>query len=115
VPAFALTLVAGFCAAYLVGMLCTRYRDMILFTSTAMQLLFYITPVLWKRDFLPAEFAWITHLNPFAAYLAILRDPLLGHPVALASWAYAALLCAGLVLATLLAAGSVRRRLIYWV
>jgi ABC-type polysaccharide/polyol phosphate export permease len=115
IPAFALTLVSGFCVIYLTGMLCTRYRDMILFTATAMQLLFYITPVLWKRDFLPPEFAWITHANPFAVYLSILRDPLLGHAVPMETWAFAAMLCAALLLVTLLAAGKVRRRLIYWV
>ena len=114
VPALALTLVSGFCVAYLVGMLCTRYRDMILFTATAMQLLFYVTPVLWKRDFLPAEFAWVSHVNPFAAYLAILRDPLLGHAVSGEAWFYAAVLATALLILTLWSAGKVRRRLIYW-
>ena len=114
-PAFALTLLSGFCVAYLAGMLCARYRDMILFTATAMQLMFYITPVLWRRDFLPPRFAWIDHANPFAAYLAILRDPLLGSAAGGAAWVYATLLCVLLVLATLLTAGRVRRGLIYWI
>jgi lipopolysaccharide transport system permease protein len=114
-PAFALTLVAGFCAAYLAGMLCTRYRDMIQLTATLMQLLFYITPVLWKRDFLPAQFGWIAHYNPFALYLGLLRDPLLGHAVSVQSWAWALGLAAALLLVTLYATGRVGRRLIYWV
>jgi lipopolysaccharide transport system permease protein len=113
-PAFALTLVSGFCVAYLAGMLCTRYRDMILLTATTIQLLFYITPVLWKRDFLPAQFGWIAHYNPFALYLGLLRDPLLGHAVAGRAWAGALALTAALLLATLYVAGRVRRRLIYW-
>lgn len=114
-PAFALTLVSGFCAAYLVGMLCTRYRDMILLTATAMQLLFYITPVLWKHDFLPAQFSWIARFNPFALYLGLLRDPLLGHAVPAQAWAWALGLTAVLLLVTLYAAGRVRRHLVYWV
>ncbi|HEY4374140.1 MAG TPA: ABC transporter permease [Burkholderiales bacterium] len=113
-PGFALALVAGFCVSYLAGMLCARYRDMILFTSTLMQLMFYVTPVLWKRDFLPPRFEWIAHANPFAAFLAIMRDPLLGLAPEPAAWAYALACAAGLVLVTLLVAGAVRRRLIYW-
>lgn len=115
IPAFALTLVSAFCAVYLTGMLCTRYRDMILFTATAMQLLFYITPVLWRHDFLPARFVVLVNANPFAAYLTILRDPLLGREVPGKIWMIAALIAACLLLATLLAAGKVRRRLVYWI
>jgi len=115
IPAFALALVAGFCAAYLLGMLCTRYRDMILFTATAMQLLFYITPVLWKRDFLPEGFDWITQVNPLATFLSILREPLLGRAPALEAWGLSALCTALLLLVTLYAAGRVRRRLVYWI
>jgi len=113
-PAFALTLAAGFCVSYLTAMLCARYRDVILLASTVMQLLFYITPVLWRADFLPPEYAWITVANPFAAFLAILRDPLLGQDTAAQTWAYAALLTGALLLFTLAAAGTVRRRIIYW-
>ena len=115
VPAFALTLVAGFCVIYLTGMLCTRYRDMILLSATLMQLLFYITPVLWKREFLPPAYTWLTQANPFAAFLTILRDPLLGVPPSPAAWAYALALGAALALLMLAAAGTVRRRLIYWI
>ena len=114
-PAFGLILVAGFCAAYLAGMLCTRYRDMIQLTATLTQLLLYITPVLWKRDFLPEQFAWIAHANPFALYLGLLREPLLGHAVPARDWGWALALAAALLLATLYAAGRVRRRLIYWI
>lgn len=113
-PAFALTLVAGFCVAYLAGMLCARYRDMIQLTATLMQLMFYITPVLWRRDFLPPEFEWIARANPFAAFLAIMRDPLLGFTPQPAAWAYALACTVALALLTLFAAGAVRRRLIYW-
>jgi len=115
VPAFALTLVAGFCVSYLTAMLCARYRDVILLATTLMQLMFYVTPVLWRADFLPAQYRWIIEVNPFTAFLSILRDPLLGHPTTAHAWWYALAATAVLVLATLIAAGTVRRRLIYWI
>ena len=114
-PALALTLLAGFCVAYLLGMLCARYRDMILFSAMAMQLLFYVTPVLWRHDFLPPDIALLVNANPFAAFLTILRDPLLGRAVPNKIWMIAVLLTGASALATLLAAGAVRRRLVYWV
>lgn len=115
IPAFALTLVAGFCVAYLAAMLCARYRDVILLATTVMQLMFYVTPVLWRADFLPAQYAWIIQANPFTAFLSILRDPLLGQPSAPQAWWYALAASGALLLATLIAAGTVRRRLIYWI
>jgi lipopolysaccharide transport system permease protein len=115
VPAFALTLVAGFCVAYLTAMLCARYRDVILLASTVMQLMFYVTPVLWRADFLPTQYAWIIQVNPFTAFLSILRDPLLGHATPATVWWFALATTGALLLVTLLAAGTVRRRLIYWI
>ena len=115
IPAFVLTLLSGFCVVYLMGMLCTRYRDMILLSATVMQLLFYVTPVLWRHDFRPPDIAPLVNANPFAAFLTILRDPLLGRAVPNKIWMIAVLLTGASALATLLAAGAVRRRLVYWV
>ena len=115
VPGFAVVLIAGFCVSYLLAMLCARYRDVILFTSTMMQLMFYVTPVLWRHDFLPLQYARIIHFNPFAAYLAILRDPLLGLPTPAKTWGFALVLTGALFISVLIAAGTVRRRLVYWI
>jgi lipopolysaccharide transport system permease protein len=70
--------------------------------------------VLWKPGFLPPAYAWIVRANPFAIFLTLLRDPLLGLAAPAYAWTCAAALTAALLLATLLAAGTVRRRLIYW-
>jgi ABC-type polysaccharide/polyol phosphate export permease len=43
-----------------------------------MQIAFFVTPVMWTRDQLPPTLSWVVDLNPFAALLAVIREPLLG-------------------------------------
>jgi lipopolysaccharide transport system permease protein len=53
-----------------------------------MQVAFFLTPVMWLPSALTGRLAFLLEiLNPFASFLAVIRDPLLGQTPPLASWA----------------------------
>lgn len=74
----AIVTINGFWIGLLVGTLCARFRDLPQIVASFMQIAFFVTPVMWKRDQLPPTLSWVVDLNPFAALLAVIREPLLG-------------------------------------
>jgi ABC-type polysaccharide/polyol phosphate export permease len=91
-----------------------RYRDIAQITQSALQVLFFITPVIWLPRLLP-EGHWVIAVNPAAHFLDLTRSPMLGTVPALTSW----LISLGVfVLAAALAAFAYRRkatRIPFWI
>ncbi|SFU68825.1 ABC transporter permease [Nitrosospira multiformis] len=65
-----------------------RYRDVAQINQSLVQVLFFISPVLWFPRLVPQD-SWILIANPFAYFLDLIRSPLLGSTPALASWGVA--------------------------
>lgn len=95
------------------AIICTRYRDIPQIVASAIQVVFFLTPVFWSVENLPQRPAFV-HFNPFYHMLEVVRGPLLGQIPTLESW---------LVLVALLAAGvpftlwlyqRVYARIAYW-
>ena len=97
----------------LLGTLCARFRDIAPIVGSIMQIAFFLTPIIWRKDALGAGAAWLI-FNPFFCLLSAVREPLLNqHPgfytwIALCGWSGA--LCAG---AWMLFART-RSRLSFW-
>ncbi len=114
IPAVALWLITGFFAALALGALCARFRDIPPAVASALQLGFFVTPVLWRAELLGLHAPWLA-LNPFHPMLEILRAPLLGQAPAPGSW-LAALVVSALVCAIgWLIFARTRARLAVWV
>jgi ABC-2 type transport system permease protein len=101
------------------GILSTRYRDIAPLLASLVQLLFFMTPIIWNADTLSRQGAdrWgkIIELNPLLHYLDIVRAPLLGAPQELRHWyVVLALTVIGWAVA-LLAMRQYRARVSYWV
>jgi ABC-type polysaccharide/polyol phosphate export permease len=78
IPAFLLTLANGLWIAMVLGPLCTRFRDMPPIVASVVQIAFFASPVMWFRNQIgEANQAWVMW-NPFAVFLELLREPLLG-------------------------------------
>jgi ABC-2 type transport system permease protein/lipopolysaccharide transport system permease protein len=84
-PALLVLLLNGFWMALLLGLLSARFRDIPLVVASVMQVLFFITPIIWKPDMLPGR-ALMLDLNPFHHLIEILRAPLLGQVPSLENW-----------------------------
>ena len=121
IPALALLVVNGVWVTMFFGIIATRYRDVAPLLESMIQLVFYLTPIVWTTKTLDeqggavAERARIAELNPLYHYLEIIRAPLTGQPLDAYHW-WIVLGCTvvGLLLA-LLAMRQWRSRVSYWV
>jgi ABC-2 type transport system permease protein len=121
IPGLALVMVNGVWVAMLFGILATRFRDIAPLLDSMVQLLFYMTPIVWTTATLKeqggqvAERARIAELNPLFHYLEIVRAPMIGEPIAAYHW-WIVLACTGLGLVlAFLALRTFRARVPYWV
>lgn len=101
--------------ATILGVLCTRYRDLPQMVSSILLVVFYLTPVIWMPDQISGKTAlYIVDSNPLYHLLEIVRAPLLGQMPSLLNWAVTlALLFLGWGFAILFY-GRYKRRLAYW-
>ena len=83
--ALLMLLLNGLWIALFLGLLSARFRDVPLIVGSVVQVLFFITPVIWKPEMLPGRALWLD-LNPFYHLVEIMRAPLLGQAPALANW-----------------------------
>jgi homopolymeric O-antigen transport system permease protein len=123
IPAFVLLAVnAGWVTLFL-GIISTRYRDFPQLIGSIIQLLFYLTPIVWPLDQLYAGGAranveWalnFVYLNPFYHVVQIIRAPLIGQAVNAWSWVVVlGITVVGWGLA-LLVMRNYRSRVSYWV
>jgi ABC-type polysaccharide/polyol phosphate export permease len=100
--------------SFVIAFLCTRYRDIVQIITSSLQIIFFLTPVVWKPEILSEHAQSILQWNPFAVFIAIVRDPLLGRPVPAITWAEAFVWSFGGLALALPFIGRFRRRLIYW-
>jgi ABC-2 type transport system permease protein len=123
IPAFLLlALNAGWVTMFL-GIISTRFRDFPQLVSSIIQLMFYMTPIVWPIDQLFAgggrdSVSWalpFVYFNPFYHFVQIIRAPLLGQAVSIWSWVVVlGITVVGWALA-LVVLRNYRSRVSYWV
>jgi ABC-type polysaccharide/polyol phosphate export permease len=84
-PGFALIVLNGIWISLLLGMVSARFRDVPPIVLSIVQVVFFLTPVMWSIRALGAN-AWWARLNPFFAAIDVVRAPLIGVPVEPYSW-----------------------------
>jgi ABC-type polysaccharide/polyol phosphate export permease len=98
----------------LLGMLCARFRDIPLIIQSVVQVMFFLTPVLWKPELL-GRHAWAAEWNPLNHLLEIIRAPLLGRGVPALSWYAVILMTLAGFTVTMWVFARYRARIAYWV
>ena len=106
--------VASLWVAFVVALVCTRFRDIVQIVTSSLQIIFFLTPVVWRPEVLSPNAQAILQWNPFAVFISVVRDPLLGRPVSNVTWVEAFALSFGGLALALPFIGRFRRRLIYW-
>jgi lipopolysaccharide transport system permease protein len=114
-PAFALWLLDALALALLLGAVCARYRDIPPIVGSVMQMLFFVTPVIWQPAQAGADRQWLLPFNPFFSVLEILRGPILGTWPTSATWLSALAYSLLLWTVTWLLFARVRGRIAFWV
>jgi ABC-2 type transport system permease protein len=120
VPAFALLVLNGFWVAVLIGIISTRFRDIPPITQSVVQLMFFLTPIVWVYDQLLADprtasRARLIEFNPFLHFVEIIRRPMLGASFEPRYWYVAGIITLVGWLLALLSLRNYRARIAYWV
>lgn len=79
IPGLLVNLINGYLIILLLASLCARFRDLPQIISTVVQIAFFLSPVLWRKNQVGASAAPIVNFNPFANHLLIVSEPLLGN------------------------------------
>ena len=114
IPALAAIALNGVWIGLIIGPLSARFRDLPLVITSVLQLAFFVTPIIFRPAQLQERLWVVTHLNPFASFLEIVRAPLLGQ-LAEPHHYVMVTLCTlvGFVIAIPFYA-RFRRRIVYW-
>jgi ABC-2 type transport system permease protein len=119
IPAIMLIMATCVWVSFCFGILATRYRDIGPLLAALVQLLFFMTPIIWNAETLQRQGAgqWtkIIELNPLLHYLDILRAPLLGAHQEPRHWVVVIVLTVLGWCAAALALRQYRARVPYWV
>ena len=75
-----------FGAVLVAGVINSRFRDFQQFMAVFLQLMFFLTPIVWKPDRLSENFNIIVYLNPLYYLIESIRSPILGHSLPLWHW-----------------------------
>jgi lipopolysaccharide transport system permease protein len=97
----------------LLGPLGARFRDIPQVIQSALLVVFFVTPVMWRADML-GQRAYIATMNPLTHLIAIVRQPLLGEIPPAISWAVAVATAVLGWTAALLVFSRARSRIPYW-
>ena len=114
IPGLLLAILNFYWFGLLLGPFCARFRDVPQIIQSVLQLMFFLTPVMYRPDHLKGELAPLINYNPFASAVDLLRSPLIGQVPETRSFVIVAIVT---VLGFALAVPSFARfraRLVYW-
>ncbi|MEM8727767.1 MAG: ABC transporter permease [Chlamydiota bacterium] len=105
----------GFSFGTALAMLGSRYRDIKQLMQSVLQLIFYLTPIMWLPSMLPERFQILIRLNPIQQMIELVRIPLLGNSPSPYIFIYClGVLISGIALMLFLLTKS-RHRIAFWV
>ena len=114
VPAMALIACNAVWLGMLIGPLSARFRDLPQLVANITQLAFFVTPIMFRPAQVQDRLWALTHLNPFASFVEILRAPILGTAPGAYHWIFAgAITVLGFAVAIPFYA-RFRGRIVYW-
>lgn len=100
--------------ALLVGPLAARFRDVGQIVQNVLQVLFFMTPVIYRKGQVDGLMSRVAEFNPLTHVIEILRAPLLGEtPATIHFVIVAAMTVAGYLIAIPIYAET-RSRVVYW-
>ncbi len=114
IPGLFMLLVNGIWVALLLGMLSARFRDIPQVISSLMQVIFFITPIVWTPELLPGR-QFIVNANPIYHFVELVRAPLLGHTPTMLNWGVTLGITAAGWLVAFLFHRRFHVRIAYWV
>lgn len=115
IPGFFLVLINLAWMALILAVFCARYRDLPQIVGSVLQVVFYLTPIMWLPSLLPERAgSYLLDINPAYHLIEIVRSPLLGQLPSATNWVVSLVLALvgwGMAIAIY---GRYKRRIAYW-
>jgi ABC-type polysaccharide/polyol phosphate export permease len=115
IPGMMITMVCLFWISMLFAMLSARFRDFPQIINSTVQIVFYVTPILWQPAQLGVKRFLIVDFNPVYYFIEIIREPLLGHLPPVGFWKLTSLIALVITLIVFPIFRRFRGRVAYWV
>jgi len=101
---------------FLLAIVCARFRDMTQIILSIMQVVFYLTPVIWMPKLLSHHVGIkLLQFNPFYHLIELVRAPLLGQTPTITTYTYTLLMALIGLLLSILVIGKLKYKIPYWV
>lgn len=115
VPGFVLLVVNLLWIMMIAAVICARFRDVTQIVTNAVQVSFYVTPLLWNADMIEHRFGKdLLYINPFYSLITIVRAPLMGEFPSAANWLICVVMAVVGWFVALWFYGSRLKRVPYW-
>lgn len=114
VPGLIIIYLNAFVYGISLAMIGARFRDIAQIVKSLLQVVFFMTPVMWSPTILPARYQVVATLNPFYAFVDMIRAPLIGMHPTRASLIMVFLITIFGILFCLWLFPKHRARIIYW-
>ena len=78
IPGLAILILNGALTSLYLGMISARFRDIPQLVGSIVQIVFFVTPIMWKPELLQHR-SYLADINPFYHLVEVIRGPLLGN------------------------------------
>lgn len=113
-PGLGIILIAGFLVSLTIGILCTRFRDLPQIIQSVLQVVFFLTPVMWHAEQLGYHAHYIVDYNPFAIFLMLVAKPFHGEVPELDLYVRAFIIIFAMAAIAAPLFARFRARIVYW-
>lgn len=114
IPGLLVVIAAAFPVGIILGIFCTRFRDMQPIVGSVVQLAFFLTPILWKPAALGTR-AYIAKFNPLYIFMELVRGPIFGTIPDGSTYLYAGVVTVALYVIALPLFARFRSRVAFWI
>jgi ABC-2 type transport system permease protein/lipopolysaccharide transport system permease protein len=101
------------CLCIVLGFLSARYRDGIQIIQSLMNILIFMTPIMWRKEML-GDKQILADVNPFTHFIDIIRAPLLGLELSTLSIIYVLLFTIVNIMSASYLYRKFKNRLVFW-
>lgn len=99
----------------LLGIVCSRFRDLTQIVASLLQIFFYLTPIIWLPSLLPEKTSMMVLTgNPFFHLIEVVRAPLLNQVPTSLNWAFTIVFAILGWLFTIFIFNRYRSKIAYW-
>jgi homopolymeric O-antigen transport system permease protein len=115
IPGLILVVINATWITLLLGVISARFRDIPLIITSALQLLYLTTPIIWLPGSLHGRHTYVYEYNPLYHLLELVRAPLLGHAPTLVNWSACVVLALVGWMFAFVVFARYRWRIPYWI